>query len=288
MDDTNPTRQRGRELAAVAGTLAGASGWCGLRATRAKTALEIQDFENAERAAQDYFLWLKDVLPRATFPSVAERFFFSGRTGSPPIRVGRSPVVPGKFGKEMGRNETRFLEKPPRGPGEGTDRNGLGAQRTLLLPFHRGGRDIIGTGVMIVFSFHSDFLEALASWCLGFSCFSSPGVHAWERRAGTGSLKRPFRGTGSDSRASAVSARIEANPVVNDWAREINRLPRTTCRALTFFSRWPGPWCPRRMSTSAGTRCDRPGLSIPPAAGAGIDPLPRLSGAGTFRGGSEF
>jgi hypothetical protein len=104
------------------------------------------------------------------------------------------------------------------------------------------------------------FLEALASWCprldgvwtLGFSC----GFSNWDSlvvslaqafpvvslaqaftpgNEGTRFLKHPFRGTGSDSRASAVSARIEPNPVVNDWARERNRLARTTSRALNSF-----------------------------------------------------
>jgi hypothetical protein len=56
------------------------------------------------------------VLPSARFPSVAERFLFSGRTGHPPRWLGWSPVVPGNVGKESARNETRFLDQPPPGP----------------------------------------------------------------------------------------------------------------------------------------------------------------------------
>jgi hypothetical protein len=83
----------------------------------------------------------------------------------------------------------------------------------------------------------SENWEALASWCarlgsvwtLGFyCCFPSPGVHAWEEgRRVEITLKRPFRGLDSRASASVVSARIERNPVVNDWAREkiVGRAP---------------------------------------------------------------
>jgi hypothetical protein len=49
-----------------------------------------------------------------------------------PIRLGWSPVPPGNDAKETARSETRFLEKPHRGPGEGTHGKGPEAHRTLL------------------------------------------------------------------------------------------------------------------------------------------------------------
>jgi hypothetical protein len=67
------------------------------------------------------------------------------------------PCPPGNFGKEIDRNETRFLEKTPPGSRRRYGRKWPGAQRTLLLPFHRGRTDIIGTGLVIVFSFLTDF-----------------------------------------------------------------------------------------------------------------------------------
>jgi hypothetical protein len=56
-------------------------------------------------------LW-GEACARAPFSSVPEWFLFLGRTGHPPRSLGWSPVVPGNFGKESARNETRFLEKP--------------------------------------------------------------------------------------------------------------------------------------------------------------------------------
>jgi hypothetical protein len=43
-------------------------------------------------------------------------FLREDRAPAAAMRLGGSPVVPGNFGKEMARNETRFLERPPRGP----------------------------------------------------------------------------------------------------------------------------------------------------------------------------
>jgi hypothetical protein len=55
------------------------------------------------------------VLPSALFPSVADRFLFSGRPGSPPRDLDGSLGFPKDFGKEMGRNETRFFRPAPTG-----------------------------------------------------------------------------------------------------------------------------------------------------------------------------
>ena len=99
------------------------------------------------------------MFPCAPFSSVPESFFFSGRTGHPPTRLGWSPVVPGKFGKEMARNETRFLEKPLMGPRRRYGRKWPGRAKNPLAPLHRGRTDIIGTGVVIVFSFPSEFFS---------------------------------------------------------------------------------------------------------------------------------
>jgi hypothetical protein len=71
-------------------------------------------------AEEPLYLW-GETRFRAPFPSVPQWFLFPGRTGHPPTRFGWSPVVPGTFGKESARNETRFLKKPQRGRGEGTD-----------------------------------------------------------------------------------------------------------------------------------------------------------------------
>jgi hypothetical protein len=121
---------------------------------------ESQDFESAERAAHDDMVG-KDVLPSAIFPSVPESFFFSGRTGHPPRRLGWSPVVPGKFGKETARNETCFFEKPRWGP-----RRRYGSRMAFWVrtpptysPRHRGRKHIIGPGFWIVLSFGSEFFS---------------------------------------------------------------------------------------------------------------------------------
>jgi hypothetical protein len=107
---------------------------------------------------------MEAVLPSATFPSVAECFLFSGRTGRPPKPFGWSPVVPGDVGKEMGRNETRFLEKPPPGPRRRYAPKWPGsAKNPPDLPFHRGGKHIIGTGIVIVFWFPPDFFPGANS-----------------------------------------------------------------------------------------------------------------------------
>jgi hypothetical protein len=95
---------------------------------------------------------------RAPFPSIPQWFLFPGRTGHPPRSLGWSPVVPGNFGKESARNETRFLKSPHRGPGEGTDREWAGRARTLLLACRRGHKYIIGSGFWIVLAFRPVFL----------------------------------------------------------------------------------------------------------------------------------
>jgi hypothetical protein len=100
---------------------------------------ELQDFENTSHAAHDDTSG-EDALPSAPFPSVPERFLFSGRTGHPPRRLGWSPVFPGNFGKEMGRIETRFLENPPKGPrrrqpcGNWSDTQNASEVRTFPMP----------------------------------------------------------------------------------------------------------------------------------------------------------
>jgi len=79
----------------------------------------------------------RDALARAGLPFRSGRFLVLREDEAPAemIRLGWSLVLPGNVGKEMARIETRFLEKPHRGPGEGTHGNGFGrAKNPLLLP----------------------------------------------------------------------------------------------------------------------------------------------------------
>src|SRR5580704_17350042 len=79
------------------------------------------------------------------------------RRGSPPPRLGWSPVPPGNLAKEMDRDETRFLEKPPTGPRRRYAPKWLSFEKNPpYLPWHQGGKDIIGPGFWIVLSFRPE------------------------------------------------------------------------------------------------------------------------------------
>jgi hypothetical protein len=132
---------------------------------------EFQDFENDERASEDDISGRRTCRPARPSPPFRKVSYSPGGRGTRRAETSRldgSPVFPGNFGKEMARNETRFWEKPPGGPGEGTAKQMTRVRNTaLLLPIHRGAIDIIGTVILIVLSFRPEFFANSKSQCRG-------------------------------------------------------------------------------------------------------------------------
>jgi len=125
-------------------------------------------------------------LQRALSPPFAERFLFSGRTGPPPSRghaTRLEPSPPGGCwqGNRPQREPVFFGKAPLRGPGESTARKGLRARNEPpLLPFDEGRIHIIGTGIVIVFAFHTDFfLSNVSEFTSPFSFSGKKSVLGW-------------------------------------------------------------------------------------------------------------
>jgi hypothetical protein len=96
---------------------------------------------------------------RAPLPSVPESVLFSGRTGHPPRRGHSAGALSprGILPRKWPGTRPVFGKAPEGAPEKVRTERGLGAQRTLLTPFHQGRKDIIRTGVVIVLSFRPEF-----------------------------------------------------------------------------------------------------------------------------------
>jgi hypothetical protein len=129
-------------------------------------------------------IWNGEGALTAPFPSVAERFLFSGRSGHPPRRARRgsagASASRGILARKPIATRPRFFPSPHRGPGEGTRGNGLGAHNSpQYLPRLRVAQVLSGPVSELFSSSQRIFFGS--SRIQGWSSFLAP-PGAWKGR----------------------------------------------------------------------------------------------------------